>query len=274
MTNQRPDSDSDRRFQLSSWRRQRWIAHRGAGRLAPENTLAAFRQGSACGFSAFECDVQLSSDGVAFLLHDEMLDRTTNGSGPAARRPWSELATLDAGAWHSEGFRGEPLASLSGVARYCIDHGCLLNIELKPSPGTDVTTGERVAADAARLWAHEARKPLLSSFSAAALAAARRAAHALPRALLLESFAPGWHEQAMALDCIGIVARHDAFDAQRVEALREAGWLVWAYTVNDEAAARALRAWGVDGLITDAVDGLPQRLDGAGRDDLNCGSRR
>ena len=75
-----------------------WIAHRGAGRLAPENTLAAFRIGAQHGYSAFECDVKLSADGVPFLLHDATLDRTTNARGAASERPWAELSRLDAAA--------------------------------------------------------------------------------------------------------------------------------------------------------------------------------
>src|SRR5258706_12150430 len=83
-----------------SWPYPRWIAHRGAGKLAPENTLAAFRLGAAHGYRMFECDVKLSADGVAFLLHDATLERTTSGQGTASRLAWSELARLDAGAWH------------------------------------------------------------------------------------------------------------------------------------------------------------------------------
>ena len=60
----------------TAWPLPLWIAHRGAGRLAPENTLAAFRTGAAHGFRAFECDVKLSADGVPFLLHDATLERS------------------------------------------------------------------------------------------------------------------------------------------------------------------------------------------------------
>ena len=78
------------------WPYPLWIAHRGAGKLAPENTLAAFRVGASHGYRAFECDVKLSADGVPFLLHDTTLQRTTDGHGVAGDRPWSELARLDA----------------------------------------------------------------------------------------------------------------------------------------------------------------------------------
>ncbi|MEY3273561.1 MAG: cytoplasmic glycerophosphoryl diester phosphodiesterase UgpQ [Pseudomonadota bacterium] len=79
------------------WPLPRWIAHRGAGKLAPENTLAAFRLGAAHGYRAFECDVKLSADGVPFLLHDTTLKRTTPARGTAGDRPWAELSRLDAG---------------------------------------------------------------------------------------------------------------------------------------------------------------------------------
>ena len=63
------------------WPYPRWIAHRGAGKLAPENTMSAFRLGAQYGYRMFECDAKLSADGVLFLLHDATLQRTTNGHG-------------------------------------------------------------------------------------------------------------------------------------------------------------------------------------------------
>jgi glycerophosphoryl diester phosphodiesterase len=86
---------------MTDWPYPLWIAHRGAGKLAPENTLAAFRVGASHGYRGFECDVKLSADGVPFLLHDDTLDRTSSGDGVAGTRAWSDLARLDAGGWHS-----------------------------------------------------------------------------------------------------------------------------------------------------------------------------
>src|SRR5659263_487313 len=100
------------------WPYPRWIAHRGAGKLAPENTLTAFRLGASHGYRMFECDVKLSADGVPFLLHDDTLDRTTNGKGVAGEQPWEVLSKLDAGSWHSPEFAGEPLPRLDSIARY------------------------------------------------------------------------------------------------------------------------------------------------------------
>src|SRR6185295_18645136 len=93
--------DAASHLTMAPWPFPLWIAHRGAGKLAPENTLAAFRLGASHGHTAFECDVKLSADGVLFLLHDDTLDRTTSGRGAAGPRPWAELSRLDAGSWHS-----------------------------------------------------------------------------------------------------------------------------------------------------------------------------
>jgi glycerophosphoryl diester phosphodiesterase len=236
------------------WPYPRWIAHRGAGKLAPENTLAAFRLGAAYGFRAFECDVKLSADGVPFLLHDATLERTTSGRGPAAALPWSELARLDAGGWHSRAFAGEPIASFAAAARYCLRNGFALDVELKPSPGAERETGRAVAAMAATLWAGAALPPLLSSFRLDALEGARDGAPALPRALLLDSLRNGWLDEARALGCIAVVCHHALVDASVLVTTHGAGLRACAYTVNDPAEARRLDTLGVDSLVTDAVD--------------------
>ena len=239
---------------MHRWPYPRWIAHRGAGKLAPENTLAAFRLGAVHGFRAFECDVKLSADGVPFLLHDDTLERTTTGQGMAGQQPWHTLSQLDAGSWHSRAFAGEPLPTLQAVARYVLRNHAMLNIEIKPTPGDEATTGRTVACQAAQLWAGQAVPPLLSSFSAEALASAQAAAPALPRALLLDTLWPGWHATATALGCVAIVTNHRLMEAGLLAQARVAGWRALVYTVNDDADAQRLLALGIDGLITDAVD--------------------
>ena len=99
----------------TAWPYPCWIAHRGAGELAPENTMAAFRLGAEHGFAMFECDVKLSADGEPFLLHDTELDRTTNGRGEAGLQTWDALSRLDAGSWHGRPYAGEPLLRLELV---------------------------------------------------------------------------------------------------------------------------------------------------------------
>jgi glycerophosphoryl diester phosphodiesterase len=237
------------------WPYPRWIAHRGGGSAAPENTLAAFRLAARLGWRMAECDVKLSADGVAFLLHDDTLDRTTDGRGPAGERHWAQLARLDAGAWHSSEFAGEPLPSLQDVASWSQGdgQGHMLNIEIKPSPGEDRRTGEAVAAEAARLWRDVPVAPLLTSFSAQALEGARASAPGLPRGMLLEEPWDDWEETARALGCVALVAHHALWNTGLVALARTRGWRCLAYTVNGPRQARRLLALGLDGLITDSV---------------------
>jgi glycerophosphoryl diester phosphodiesterase len=239
---------------MDAWPYPLWIAHRGAGKLAPENTLAAFRLGAAFGFRAYECDVKLSADGVPFLLHDAELERTTNGKGRAADLPWSELSRLDAGAWHGRTWAGEPPPTLAAIAAFVRANAHLLNIEIKPTPGDEERTGRVVAEAAARLWADAAVPPLLSSFQPAALMGARETAPALPRALLLETLWPGCLEMAASLGCVAVVTHHRIMDPALRHTLRERGLRALCYTVNEPEDVARLRALGIDGLITDAVD--------------------
>lgn len=246
----------------SPWPYPRWIAHRGAGQLAPENTLAAFRLGASHGYCMFECDVKLSNDGVPFLLHDDSLTRTTNvteklgtdGDVIGGNHPWGVLAQLDAGSWHSRRFAGEPLPTLEAIARYCLRNAYCLNIELKPTPGLERQTGEVVARHAARLWQNASVPPLLTSFDVPALEAAMAAQPELPRGLLLEALWPGWLETAQRLGCVAIICDHGLWDQVSMAQAKNAGFKTLSYTVNEEAIARRLLDLGLDGIITDRVD--------------------
>ena len=239
---------------MKHWPYPRWIAHRGAGKLAPENTLAAFRLGAAHGYRMFECDAKLSADGVVFLMHDATLERTTNGHGTGGELPWHALSQLDAGGWHSRAYAGEALPTLEALARFCRANHCLLNIEIKPTPGTEAATGAAVARVAARLWQGADVPPLLTSFKPDALAAAREAAPDLPRGLLIDTLWDGWFDKALSLDCCAVVANYALWDATSVARVHGAGLKCLSYTVNDEWAVQHLLALGTDGIITDRVD--------------------
>ena len=250
------------------WPYPRWIAHRGAGKLAPENTLAAFRLGAAYGYRMFECDVKLSSDGVPFLLHDATLERTTNAAAclppgeslVAGDHPWATLAQLDAGSWHSPACAGEQMPTLEEIADWCLANGCLLNIEIKPTPGTERRTGEAVARAAARLWQGNAAPPLLTSFQTEALAGARTAAPALPRGLLLDKLAPDWLDSARMLRCVAVICNHALWDTNTAAQAKGAGLRCLSYTVNDASEAQRLWDLGTDGTITDRVDAFHPAL--------------
>ncbi len=232
------------------------VAHRGAGRLAPENTLAAMRVGAAHGYRMFEFDVKLSGDGSLVLMHDALVDRTTSGTGRIASMSMADLARLDAGSWHSARYAGEGVPTLGRVAAWLLANRLFANIEIKPCPGREVETGAAVALEASLLWKNAQAAPLLSSFSEAALDAARRVAPALPRALLLHTLPADWVRRCAELGCVALDANHEVLDAEVIAAAHRAGLKVLCYTVNDAARASALFDLGLDGLITDNVDGI------------------
>ena len=116
----------------------RWFAHRGGGVLAPENTLAGIRLAARLGYRAVEFDVMLSGDGTPVLIHDETLERTTNGVGLVSETPDSVLFSLDAGC-------GEPIPRFAEAAALCRELGLLANVEIKPATGFEGQTAEVVA---------------------------------------------------------------------------------------------------------------------------------
>lgn len=236
------------------WPYPAWVAHRGAGKLAPENTLAAFRLGAQHGYRMFECDVKLSQDGVAFLLHDNTLDRTTNGHGIGGDQPWTALSQLDAGAWHSRQYAGETVPTLMAVAHFCRANGLMLNIEIKPTEGLERTTGEEVARQAAQFWKGQTVPPLLSSFQIEALEGAKASEPQLPRGLLLEDLKGPWLATAQSLACVAVICDHHELTVDTVQAIQAAGMKALCYTANEPEDIARLHAMGIDGIITDRVD--------------------
>ncbi len=241
---------------LPPWPYPPLCAHRGAGKLAPENTLTAMRVGHAHGYAMVEFDVKLAADNVTFLLHDATLERTTSGRGRADALLWRELSRLDAGGWHSAKYAGEMLPTFAAVARWARAHGVACNVEIKPTPGRERETGAAVALDALSLWRDAEVPPLLSSFAEASLEAARDAAPALPRALLLDELPDDWPARMARLDCVALDVNHEVLTRDIVAAAHGRSYRVCCYTPNDPPRVTELRAWGVDTVITDAIDAI------------------
>lgn len=241
----------------SRWPYPRLVAHRGGGRFAPENTAAALLAGSVFGYRMAEFDVKLSSDNIAFLLHDDTLDRTTNSCGQAAEWRWAELATLDAGSRFDPRFADEPLPTLADAARICFEHGIHANVEIKPSPGRDALTGRLVAQECLRRWGRADIPPLLSSFSAEALLAAREAAPSLNYAWLIEAQLPSdWRNTAQRLGVMALDIDHALLDTGIIADVHDAGLALMCWTVDEPVLAERLFSLGVDAICTDALDTL------------------
>ncbi len=237
------------------WPYRRVFAHRCGGQLAPENTLAglvvARRYG--CGV---EFDAMLSAERTPFLIHDETLERTTDGRGEVAATSDVQLAALDAGRWFSDDFAGEPLPSLRAALLRCAEWAIDVNVEIKPALGQDDATARVVAETVLQHWRSD-RPPLLSSFSERAIEVARAVAPSLPRGLLVERVPPDWQAHCERLGVVALHVESSALDEATARAVRGAGlWLV-VYTENDPGRAARLFDWGVDCVITDRPDLIP-----------------
>lgn len=215
------------------------IGHRGACAHAPENTLASFAKAADLGCRMVEFDVRLSGDGIPVVFHDDTLDRCTTARGPVKDRRAAELETLG-------------IPTLEQVLALCAARGMAVNIEIKPDVGAERATAIAALELAGRLWSGP--PPLVSSFASSALDAARAAAPHWPRGLLVERVPNDWRAHAEALECVAVHAHHRGLDAATIAAIRQAGYLVLAYTVNSPARARTLWSRGVVAVFSDAPD--------------------
>jgi glycerophosphoryl diester phosphodiesterase len=242
---------------MKPWPYPRIIAHRGGGTLAPENTLAGVRKATELGFAGVEFDVMLAADATPILMHDETLERTTSGHGAIAMTNYRDMLKLDAGGWFSRDHAGEPVPSFERAGRLCIDLGLWANVEIKPSKGFEAETGRAAALVARELWRGAPLQPLLSSFHPPALAAAREAAPEFARGALTESIPPDWKYWMQALGCVSLHCDYRLLQPQQARAVRDAGYWLLCYTVNDPQIARVLFDWGVDAIVTDRLDLVP-----------------
>ena len=240
------------------------IGHRGAAGHAPENTLASLHKAAELGARWVEFDTKLTRDGAAVLFHDDTLERTTDGHGKVAETALADLRKLDAGAWFDGGsrggsrgaFAGEPVPTLVEAMATLARLGLGANVEIKPSPGREAETGRVVAGVLKSSWPATLPPPLIASFDAEALGAARDTAPEIPRALNVFRIPRGWRKRAKALNFRAVHCLERNLTARRVRALKDEGMAVRAFTVNDKARAETLFGWGVDGVISD----YPERI--------------
>lgn len=243
--------------------------HRGAAAAAPENTLASIREAARQGAAWVEVDVMLTADGVPVLIHDETLDRSTDGQGAVAETPYAALAGLDAGSWFAPSFAGERVPTLEAALSLILELGLGLDLEIKPSPGREEETARAAIDCLARRWPAgwepAGRGPLLvSSFRPACLAVARALAPQIPRGLLLGREPAGWAALADELQVATVIVDHSVETERSIADYRASGRPVLAYTVNEPERARALFAWGLAGVISDAPGRIASACPGAG----------
>ena len=234
----------------------RVIGHRGAAGHAPENTLAGIRKAATLGVQWVEFDTMLSRDGHVILFHDDALKRLTGAAGMTADTDLADLQRLEAGAWFSKDFKGEPIPTLDQALALLAELGLGANVEIKPTPGREAETGRAVARALAEHWPAALPPPLLSSFKTEALAAAREAAPGIERAFIVFKVPKDWRAQLTAMECTALHCRDEDLTSTAARAVVRAGFFLRCYTVDEPLRAKALFAWGVDGVVSDYPDRL------------------
>ncbi|SDE64055.1 glycerophosphoryl diester phosphodiesterase [Actinobaculum suis] len=235
----------------------RFFAHRGLSAQAPENTMASFRAARVAGYEWIETDISITADGELVLFHDDTLDRTTNGSGPLATRTLAELTQLDAGSWFAPEFTGEPIPRLRDLLDFAQEAGMGLNLELKVNPRGLSGNANTVAAAKvlAEIAPYDSSHLLISSFDHDLLRYVHRLAPHLQLGALVEG--PWWHSNwRELLESLGGAALHPSntgLDGAAIAHVREEGFEVNVWTVNDQRRMQELIFWGASGIFSDTA---------------------
>ncbi len=232
------------------------IGHRGAAGHAPENTLVSLEKAAALGVRWVEFDTKITADGVPVVFHDDKLERTTGVKGKVAKTALKELVTLDAGAWFGDDFAGEPVPTLSQAMATLARLGLGANVEIKASPGREAETGRAIGEALKSDWPETLPAPLISSFDAETLAAARAAAAEFPRAFLVFKIPRDWRQRLEDLGAAALHCRVKSLTEKKARAVLDGGFQLRVFTVNDRALAEKLFGWGVDAVISDYPDRL------------------
>jgi glycerophosphoryl diester phosphodiesterase len=237
------------------------IAHRGASARAPENTLEAFEEARRLGAQAIEIDVHLSADGLPVVIHDETLERTTDGRGRVDALPLRALRRLDAGSWFGSRFRAARVPTLEETFDWA--GGRIgVNVEIKiPSPRRGALASPaaapreriRVVGAVARALARlrSLEQVIVSSFDPEALAQARQAMPRVPLGLLASRSIAGLLSLHRRIDLHAFHPHHRLASPRRIGMAHRNGLLVLVWPVNDPPLMRRLVDRGADGLMTD-----------------------
>lgn len=229
------------------------IGHRGVAALAPENTLPSFTLAAEHGLSFIELDAKLCASGEVVVLHDNTIQRTSNGHGRAGDMTLAQLRVYDFGAWFDQRFRGTRISTLADVLDQCVKLNIGVNVELKPNPDQYAATAKAVAELIARHHYHDKLPLLLSSFSLQCLRAIKKVAPHLARAVLLERRFDTMKALALLNELDAVSCNVDALllDTKKIQTIKNAGFALMAWTVNDVTEAKRLKREGVDSFFSD-----------------------
>jgi glycerophosphoryl diester phosphodiesterase len=228
------------------------MGHRGAAEAAPENTFAGIRSAALQGAAWVEFDVQTTRDLAPVLFHDTKLERTSDGEGILVERDLNDIRGLDCGAWFGKDFAGEPLPLLEDALALVLAEGLHPNIEVKTDGGNEKELVAATLREIAAHWPADKPPPMISSFSRLCLEEVRAQGSDLPLGYLCRKLPKDGLDFARRLKCDSIHISKNIARRPLIRKIKEAGFEVAVFTVNDPARAKRLLARGADCIITDA----------------------
>lgn len=239
------------------------IAHRGASGSAPENTMAAFRKAVEFGAGFIETDLQLSRDARLVAVHDDTLDRTTNGSGPVSAKALHELRQLDAGSWFRapdqqapHPFAGERIPTIEEILAFGREHEIGLHLEIKP---TGPSGAEHAIVGALHASGEIARSVVLS-FSPSVLKRVRQLEPLVMTGFLFSERFPAAVATAVEAGARQLLPRTDRVTHDLVTEAHAHDLKVVTWTANSPEEMQRMISAGVDGIITDYPEHLVEML--------------
>lgn len=241
------------------------IGHRGAMGHAPENTRAAFEAGVRLGADAVECDVHLSKDGRLVVIHDDRLERTTNGRGAVAGKTWAELRELDAGAWYGKEFAGERLWLLEDLLKWAKhrrtrDKKLLqLIVEIKAKPRPPARLADRVVAALRKTGM--VRRAFVISFNHGEAARAKALCPRLRTGLLFSEIPRDLPRRMAWSRADAVFPRFNLVTPEFMKKAHQQGWFVGTWTVNEPSDVKRIFSLGVDAVASN----FPERLIAVGK---------
>jgi glycerophosphoryl diester phosphodiesterase len=233
------------------------IGHRGVAGHAPENTLAAIRMAAHLRCTWIELDVRPTAEGRPIVIHDETLDRTTNGHGAVEITPLEVIDDLQAGPGR------EPIPTLEEALSLAASLGLNVILEIKPPAGRAAPVGPAVLDIVKAVWPAHMQAPLLSSSDIGELCTLRDVAPTWPLALLGQAPIEGWLHTVSFLECCAIGLDVEGIVARTIQIVRATlgtDIRVLAFTVNDHGQAAQLFSWGVDAIFSDYPDWIVSAL--------------
>ncbi len=232
------------------------MAHRGYSSKAPENTMPAFELAMEAGSGGIELDVHLTKDGEVVVIHDDVLNRTTNGKGQVEEFTMAELKELDAGSWFSPEFKGTKLPTLREVLELISQHNVLLNVETKTALGFE-QLNEKLAPllDEYAMW----EKTIISSFNHYALVHIKTIRPQARTGILYNCALVNPWVYAKSIGASALHAYHRTVIPELVQAAQQNGMMVNVWTVDEAVDIERVTLAKVDSIITN-VPGRAQSL--------------